>query len=148
MLIDKNIEDLAPDIVCSSVKATETRQEALRILIVDDDEQVIETLSKALEIIDVSTEIKTSLTGEGALKLLEFNSFDLVILDVNLPDIDGGDVLRFVRTQAKNATAKIIAISGVPNVLDSMLQLGADVSLSKPFKLCELTDNIKKLVNT
>ncbi|MFH1700467.1 MAG: response regulator [Candidatus Zixiibacteriota bacterium] len=143
---DKNIKYLAPEPNGGLDQVIKTRQTPLRILIVDDDKEVIETLSKVLEVIDAATEIKSSLTGGGALKLLEFNVFDLIILDVNLPDLDGGDILRFIRTQAKNKSASIIAISGVPHVLDSMLQMGADVCLPKPFRIQELNEIIRGLL--
>ena len=121
-------------------------EKVLHILITDDDEQMIETLTKVFEAFDEPVNIKSSLNGDEAMRLLEYNEFDLIILDVNLPDIDGGDILKFIRTQVKNSKSKIIAISGVPFVLDSMLQLGADKCLSKPFRIKELREIIRGLI--
>lgn len=146
MIVNKNIMESAPDIEDNSIRGDQKITKPMRVLIVDDDEQVIDTLSKVLEALDVSIELKTSRTGYRALELLETDVFDMIILDVQLPDIDGGDILRAARVQAINPNSFIIAISGVPSVLDSMLELGADKCLPKPFLLQELNDQIKDLL--
>ena len=69
----------------------------MRALIVEDDQEVGETVALAFSLRWPESEILVQETGEGALKALSGQPFDLVVLDVNLPDQDGFAVLEAIR---------------------------------------------------
>jgi DNA-binding response OmpR family regulator len=67
-----------------------------RLLLVDDEEQFVETLSERLSMRDY--DVTTSLTGENAIEKIKNFNFDVVILDVRLPGIEGTEVLSEIKS--------------------------------------------------
>jgi DNA-binding response OmpR family regulator len=105
-----------------------------RILIVDDDTALLEMLGEQLKLHE-DFAIVTAETGAGALDLAKADYFDVIILDVGLPDIDGRDVCRLMR---KNGVkSPIIMLTGADTDADTILGLdaGANDYVTKPFKL-------------
>jgi DNA-binding response OmpR family regulator len=118
------------------------------ILVVDDDPVMLSTLGRALSLAGY----KTILTrfGAEALDFLEIVPFDLVILDIVLPDIDGLEICRALRAKDKPeyAALPILILSGLSKTKDVVagLNAGADDYLSKPFELVELFARVKTLL--
>jgi two-component system chemotaxis response regulator CheY len=79
-------------------------------------------------------------TGFEALRLLASNTFDVVIVDVNMPDINGLELLAFMKKSPRQQAARRILISTQVDGPDSRrgLDLGADAFLQKPFEVHEL----------
>lgn len=105
-----------------------------RILIVDDDTALLEMLGEQLKLHE-DFAIVTAETGARALELAKADYFDVIILDVGLPDIDGRDVCRLMR---KNGVkSPIIMLTGADTDSDTILGLdaGANDYVTKPFKL-------------
>lgn len=103
------------------------------LLIVDDNEMNRETLSRRLNHEGFATEMVAS--GREALKLLKTQSFDLVLLDIMMPEMDGYQLLQEIRTDKSLSDIAVIIVSAI-NTLDSMMkctELGADDYLTKPF---------------
>jgi DNA-binding response OmpR family regulator len=105
-----------------------------RILIVDDDTALLEMLGEQLKLHE-DFAIVTAETGARSLELAKADYFDVIILDVGLPDIDGREVCRLMR---KNGVkSPIIMLTGADTDSDTILGLdaGANDYVTKPFKL-------------
>lgn len=114
------------------------------ILIVEDEENLQEALKLNLEL--EGYDITCAENGAIALKKVEEGYFDLIILDVMLPEIDGFDVCESIRLQ--NIETPILMLSARSGSSDRVtgLKRGADDYLTKPFNLEELLLRIEKLI--
>ncbi|MDK1685121.1 heavy metal response regulator transcription factor [Acinetobacter terrestris] len=115
----------------------------MHILIVEDETKIAEFLAKGLN----ESGYLSSIAHDGltALRLFEEKNFDLVILDVMLPEIDGWQVLKTLRTFSK---IPVLMLTAKDHVLDRVkgLELGADDYLIKPFSYIELLARVKSLL--
>ena len=115
----------------------------MQILIVEDETKIAEFLAKGLN----ESGYLSSIAHDGltALTLLQEKNFDLVILDVMLPEIDGWQVLKTLRTFSK---IPVLMLTAKDHVLDRVkgLELGADDYLIKPFSYIELLARVKSLL--
>ena len=113
------------------------------ILLIDDDERLAELLARYFS----SYELKlTSATHPGdGLRLLTDKPFELVILDIMLPEMDGFEVCKRIR---KNSEIPIIMLTARGEVMDRIvgLELGADDYLPKPFEPRELVARIHSIL--
>jgi two-component system, OmpR family, response regulator len=115
----------------------------VRILLVEDDPSLGETTARALR--SQSWAVDWATNGESILNALRLVDYDLVVLDVGLPGIDGFEVLRRLRAQSN--VMPILMLTARDAVEDRVhgLQLGADDYLVKPFALTELLARIQAL---
>jgi two-component system alkaline phosphatase synthesis response regulator PhoP len=115
------------------------------ILLVEDEENLHEALKLNLEL--EQYEITSAYTGSEALQKIQSEYFDLIILDVMLPDVDGISVTETVRVQ--NNQVPILILSAKNTSSDRVLGLkkGADDYLTKPFNLEELLLRVQKLID-
>lgn len=115
----------------------------MHILIIEDETKIAQFLAKGLN----ESGYLTSITHNGltALTLLQEKKIDFVILDVMLPEIDGWQVLKTLRTFSK---IPVLMLTAKDHVLDRVkgLELGADDYLIKPFSYIELLARIKSLL--
>jgi two-component system NtrC family response regulator len=108
----------------------------VNVLIVDDDAEIGRTLGHLLErrkhVVTLATR------GQEALALARSTTFDVVILDVRMPEMDGFDVLRTLR--ADGYTGGVLMLTGEGDVEDAVeaQQLGADDYLPKPVRIAAL----------
>lgn len=114
-----------------------------RILIVDDEPSITEFVSYAMQKEGYETDVASD--GETALKLLEEKHYDLFVLDIMLPGVDGYDLCRRIR--AKMDTP-ILFLSARDSELNKVvgLELGADDYLAKPFGVRELIARTRALL--
>ncbi len=114
-----------------------------RILVVDDEAQIRKALNRAL--VARNYEVEVAVDGEEALTIAEGFAPDLVVLDLNLPGIDGFDVCRRFRTWS---SAPVIVLSVREDESDKVeaLDIGADDYLTKPFGIEELLARIRALL--
>ncbi|MDP4095067.1 MAG: response regulator transcription factor, partial [Bacillota bacterium] len=110
------------------------------ILIVEDDVSLMEVTCDFLK--DNGFTVAACFSGSKALELIKNNSFRLIILDINLPDLIGFDVCSIIRRSSK---VPIIFLSARISDTDKItgLDLGADDYISKPYSLKELLSRIK-----
>lgn len=114
-----------------------------RILIVDDEPSITEFVSYAMQKEGYQTEIASD--GEEALRKIEQQHFDLFILDIMLPGIDGYELCRRIRTKM---STPILFLSARDTELNKVvgLELGADDYLAKPFGVRELLARTRALL--
>jgi|FLYN01.1.fsa_nt_gi two-component system KDP operon response regulator KdpE len=120
-----------------------TQDQNLQVLVVEDDENTSEVVCTLLK--NAGYEPVVVDRGMAALDEIATSTPDLVLLDINLPDIDGFEVLRKVRTQS---FTPLIVLSGYTREGDKVvaLEAGADDYLSKPFSPEELLARVGALM--
>lgn len=116
----------------------------MRILIAEDDPALASFVKKGLEAEHYAVDASTG--GEQARAMASELEYDLVVLDLNLPGVDGVAVLRHVRT--RKPSVPILILTGRSRVEDRVqcLDLGADDYLVKPFSFSELSARIRALL--
>src|SRR5664279_599391 len=116
----------------------------MRILVVEDDALLAAGLSNALT--RAGHAIEHATTGKHADLLLIDQKFDLVVLDVGLPDIDGFEVLR--RLRQRRSSTSVLVLTARDAVEDRVhgLDLGADDYLTKPFSVSEFEARVRALL--
>jgi DNA-binding response OmpR family regulator len=118
-----------------------------RVLVVEDEVDVANLVKHALERGgDASVEIATS--GAGALELVTRSAPDLVVLDLNLPGLDGTEVCRLIRARPATSTLPIIMLTARTEESDRVLglDLGADDYITKPFSPRELAARVRAVL--
>jgi two-component system KDP operon response regulator KdpE len=114
-----------------------------RILVVDDEEQILRALRRALTA--RGYEVTTAVEGEDALMEAERSMPDLVVLDLNLPGIDGMEVCRRLRSWTQ-VPILILSVREDEAGKVQALDLGADDYLTKPFGIAELLARVRALL--
>ena len=119
--------------------------EAVRVLVVEDELRLANNIARALRegpgyAVDVSHD------GEEALLLCSTRNYDLMLLDLMLPKLDGAGVLRRLRAkQDRTPVLVLTAVSGTESTID-LLNLGADDYMTKPFDLGEMIARVRSLI--
>jgi two-component system copper resistance phosphate regulon response regulator CusR len=116
----------------------------MRILVAEDDSALASFIKKGLEAEHYAVDV--SADGEQARALASELDFDIIILDLALPHLDGVSILRFVRT--RKPSVPILVLTGRNRIEDRVqcLDLGADDYLMKPFSFSELSARIRALM--
>ncbi|HMA31927.1 MAG TPA: response regulator transcription factor [Casimicrobiaceae bacterium] len=116
----------------------------MRILVVEDDSLLADGLVSLLS--RAGHAVEHAASGRLADSLLERESYDLVVLDVGLPDIDGFEVLR--RLRARRSPASVLVLTARDAIDDRVrgLDLGADDYLTKPFSVTEFEARVRALL--
>ena len=114
-----------------------------RLLIVDDDAEIVEMMSDVLNR-DGRFEVKTASTGYDAGIMTQKFRPDVILLDYMLPDVNGNIVCKTIRENPEFTNTRIIIISGVINQteIDDLLKSGAEAFMKKPFSITELIEKI------
>ncbi len=114
-----------------------------KILIVDDEKNVAELIKYNLEIAGYETTMVHD--GKSAVDTVKTGEYDLVILDIMLPEIDGFSILRYIRSSEKIADIPVIMLTAKASESDIVLglEIGADDYMVKPFKINELVARVK-----
>ena len=115
----------------------------MRILIVEDEPKTADYLHQGLS--EGGYIVDKAANGVDGLHLVSQHAYDLVVLDVNLPEIDGWGVLEQIR---RNSSARVIMLTARGRLMDKIkgLDLGADDYLVKPFEFPELLARIRTLL--
>jgi DNA-binding response OmpR family regulator len=114
-----------------------------KILLVDDEPQMVDLISYSLQAEDF--EVITAYNGEEALRKVESESPDLLVLDIMLPGIDGFEVCRQIRSHTTIPVLMLTAKKGEIDII-SGLELGADDYVTKPFSHRELILRVKVIL--
>ncbi|WVT77590.1 response regulator transcription factor (plasmid) [Sinorhizobium chiapasense] len=116
----------------------------MRILLVEDNQDLAEGLSAILRGSGYAVDVVSD--GASAHAVAAAETFDLVILDLNLPEMDGLDVLRAMRARQNRAAVLILTARGAPEERIKGLDLGADDYMIKPFDVGELEARVRVLL--
>lgn len=115
------------------------------ILIVEDDTDIAELVR--LHLSDLGHQIQVCHNGDEGWKQFQKNNYDVVILDIMLPGLDGLEICKRIRSQEQGYTP-VLMLTSRSTELDRVLglELGADDYLTKPFSLLELIARVKALI--
>lgn len=116
----------------------------MRLLLVEDDLQLAEALMSLL--VSSGYAVDCVHDGEAATTLVAAEQFDLMILDLNLPELDGLSVLRTMRARDNRAAVMILTARGAAEDRVRGLDLGADDYMTKPFDVRELEARVRSLL--
>jgi DNA-binding response OmpR family regulator len=127
--------------------AAQALSTAARILVVEDEADIAGLIKHALER-RADTRVEIVPTGSAALAAVTAQPPDLMILDLNLPGLDGAEVCRLVRARPATATLPIIMLTARTSEDDRVagLDLGADDYVTKPFSLRELAARVRAVL--
>jgi two-component system alkaline phosphatase synthesis response regulator PhoP len=117
-----------------------------KLLIIEDDKDIVELVRHYLE--KENFVLKEAADGFSGLKKVKAGNFDLVILDIMLPEMDGLEVCKELRADPKNSSTPVIMLTAKGEETDKIvgLEIGADDYITKPFSPRELVARIKALL--
>ncbi len=115
----------------------------MRVLVVEDEKSVASFLKKGLE--EQSYLVDVAYDGKVAMQLATQNQYDIALLDVNLPEINGLRLCRMIRENSKMPILMLTALGTTDNIVEG-LDSGADDYLTKPFRFQELLARIRALL--
>jgi len=123
-----------------------TRMTNKKVLIVDDEEHIRELIKFNLKKEGYDTEV--AINGVEALNIIREIKFDLILLDLMLPEIDGLEVCKEIRRNEETSDIPVMMITAKGEEFDKVLglELGADDYITKPFSIRELMARVKALL--
>jgi len=116
-----------------------------KVLVVDDDPMLLSLLTDTLDSIGYNS-ISVG-DAESALESFENNYVDIVIADINLPGIDGLELLRRIKTNAPSLPVVLITGVSMADVRSRAFEAGADGFLDKPFRIAVIEKMLQQLLN-
>ncbi len=132
----------APELATTQGIELEQRLDGPQILVVDDEEVVVDICTRAL----ANCRVTRASGGKQALKLIAKTDFDLILTDVNMPDIGGLDLLRTIKESQPNQSVIVMTGYACKDTILEALQADADDFISKPFNLLQLQTTINKVL--
>ena len=119
------------------------RGEPSKVLVVDDDPEIVTFLSTLLELEGIESSVATS--AAAALEQLQQTRPDLVLLDIAMPDRDGIDLCKELKSDPRTAEVPVFVVSARPgkDVVERALAAGAEEFIRKPFENAELISRIR-----
>ena len=125
------------------MSAAEERSPRRRVLVVDDDPEIVTFLATLLELEGIDSTVATS--AAAALEKLEHTVPHLVLLDIAMPDRDGLDLCRALKKDPRTRNVPVFVVSARPgkDVVERALAAGAEEFIRKPFENQELIERIR-----
>lgn len=119
------------------------------VLIVEDSATTRALIRNVIEDIEGDLDTVEAASGFEALKLLPTEEFDLIITDINMPDINGLELIHFVKTNPRYSHIPLIIVTTEKSNEDKErgLALGANAYVTKPFRAEELQEAITRILN-
>jgi len=119
-----------------------------RILVVEDSSAMRAFVRAALEEAEMVREVVEAASGFEALRVLPREAFDLAIVDINMPDVNGLELIRFMRGSEAHKKTPLLVISSESSERDRErgLTLGANAYLAKPFTADALVAAVRALI--
>jgi DNA-binding response OmpR family regulator len=121
--------------------------ERKRVLVAEDEPSIVVSLEFLLTQAGYDVQVATS--GDAALNALNASPPDLVVLDLMLPLVDGFDICRRLRADARFASTRVVVLTakGRSSEIEKGLALGADAYITKPFATRELMAAVRALLD-
>lgn len=117
----------------------------MKVLIIEDNAEVVEAVSLCLQIRWPDADISSAYGGLTGVEMVESQTFDVVILDINLPGINGFEVLKRIRSFS-DVPVLILTVRGWEEDQVEGLELGADDYIVKPFRPRELVSRVNSVL--
>jgi DNA-binding NtrC family response regulator len=114
----------------------------IKLLIVDDEEEFLESIAKRLEMRDF--DVRTASRGAEAIEIAREEKFDLALLDLKMPGMDGKQVLEALKSEHKYIEVIILTGHGSVDSAIDCTKLGAFGYLPKPYELEKLLDTLQQ----
>ncbi len=114
-----------------------------RILAVDDDPLVIELIK---DILAQDYRVQATTDPHEALALLDREEFDLLVVDLGIPEIDGTEIVRHVRSHPHSRTLPIVVVSAYIELARRVADLDVQAIIRKPFQLDQLYATLDKVL--
>jgi len=116
------------------------------VLLIDDDPDSLVLLSYILD--SFSCNIISESTGTAALERVRYERFDLVMLDIQLPEVSGLEIVRTLRSNPVNATLPIVAVTALARAQDraEILRAGCDLYISKPYLVEDIESTVAQYI--
>ncbi len=116
----------------------------MRVLVVEDEKKVANFIKKGLE--EEHYAVDNAYDGETGLYMTEVNEYDLIVLDLMIPKIDGLEVLKRIRGNRNNVPILVLTAKDTVEDIVRGLDAGCDDYLTKPFEFLELLARIRALL--
>jgi DNA-binding response OmpR family regulator len=116
----------------------------VRLLYADDEPALRDMVQNHLTL--EGYDVETAADGQGAIDLLNSKSFDIVLLDVHMPKVDGLQVLRHMHARGIRTKLIMLTGDGDPHVANECAKYGASDYLTKPYNYHELVDAIDRVM--
>ena len=118
-----------------------------KILIVDDDPDIVYSIKRGLESLGEEYEMVGANGGKDAIQKLEEFTPDLILLDIMMPDMNGWDVVAKVRERSDLKTIPIVFLTAKDDAISKgMASLGVDDYIVKPVEIHELNNRLRKIL--
>ncbi|MCX7908712.1 MAG: response regulator [Ignavibacteria bacterium] len=108
----------------------------IKILVVDDEIHFLDSIAKRLEL--RGFEVDKAPSGTTAIQLASYKNYDLAIVDLKMPDVDGKQILEYLKSNQRNIEVLILTGHGSDETANECLKLGAYAYLPKPYEFEEL----------
>ncbi len=117
-----------------------------RILVIEDESDIAALI--AYQLAHAGYQVRTATTGKEALRALEAELPDLIVLDIMLPEISGADLLRTLRSRKETQSIPVVVLTALREEADRVcgFELGADDYISKPFSPKELVLRVRAVL--
>lgn len=118
---------------------------ATRVLLAEDDAHIVESLTFVLD--RNGFEVESALDGEAAIRSLRANPPDILILDVMLPKVNGFEVLKLVKADARLRTMPVIVLTakGQPQDRRMAEEIGVEGFMTKPFSNRDVVEAVRRV---
>jgi len=116
----------------------------MRLLIVEDDKNIATSLAKVLK--EHSYSVDIAYDGDKGYFMASTNPYDLIIMDFNLPLMNGREIIEKLRSEDNSTPILMLTVRDLASEKTELLNLGADDYLSKPFAVSELIARIKAIM--
>lgn len=119
-----------------------------RVLIVEDSSAMRAFVRATLEAQGIARNVTEAASGFEALRVLPRDKFDLALVDINMPDIHGLEVIKLIRSSPQHHSIPVVVISSEASARDRErgLALGADTWLAKPFTPEQLVETLRRVL--
>lgn len=138
------IKELSTIVQQDDMRPDACPEDVVKILMIEDEMEIIESLSLAFQIRWPGTKLLSTHLGKRGVEMVNSESPDVVILDLGLPDIGGLDVLQQIRSVSSVPVVILTAMSE-DSTREKGLEYGANAFMAKPFKQAELMSRLQSL---
>jgi two-component system, OmpR family, phosphate regulon response regulator PhoB len=128
--------------MASKRRHSDAKLRGKHILIVEDNPALVELLTTLLKVYDHASHARS---GQEALKQIEQQTPDIILLDLTLPDMTGLELARIIRRNKKTKSTPILAMSGHPSD-KACLEAGCNDFIRKPFTMDDLLHQLARLI--